>query len=209
MARLLPSLIYGISSKLKPYKLKKFSDKIFIFIENFLLNFYNLHRAYLDIYDDMTDNEIKLANISKDDKILHIGCGSLPASCILIAKKIGASITGIDNNLKSVKYAQLCIKKYNLIDKIEIKFSDARNFPFEKFDVIFVSQGISPQKKILKNIANKMKNNSRIIFRSISNKKNELNKNDLFIIDIFKMDKIVHHKENGPLISILLCKKQN
>jgi len=207
MFRCISSLIYEISNNLKTYKLKKFSDKVFIFIEKILLNFPIFHKFYLDIYDNMTDNEINLANISKDNIVLHIGCGSLPATCILLSKKIGAHIIGLDHDLKSVKQAKLCISKYNLDDKIQIEFSDAKDFAVEKFDVILLSQGIKPQNEILNHIANSIKNNTKVVFRSTYDKKNKLSENDMFLKDIFIVEKIVHHKENGPLISILLSKK--
>ena len=59
----------------------------------------------------MTNKEINLANVTKDDRILHIGCGSIPATSVLLAKKTGSEVTGIDNDFSSVKQAQSYVIK--------------------------------------------------------------------------------------------------
>ena len=155
----------------------------------------------------MTENEIKLANISKNDRILHVGCGPLPATSIILAKETGAKITGIDYNPNSVKQAKFFISKYHLSDQIQIIHADAIQFPVDNFDLILLSQGIKPRKKILEQISKSIKPNMRVIYRTTSSVDGEISQNDLFLKEIFKIVKIAYNKKNGLLISILLNKK--
>lgn len=200
-------ILQKLGIKFDVHKLKKFNDLGFVIIEKIIIKLEKFHPLYLDFYEEITENEIKLANISENDKILHVGCGSFPATSIILAKKTGAKITCIDINNKSVKQAQIFVSKYNLSDQIEIKNADANQFPVENFDLILLSQGIKPHKKILKNISQTIKPNTRVIFRTTCNIDGNLCQNDMFLNELFEIVQIEYNKKNGLLISILLNKK--
>jgi ubiquinone/menaquinone biosynthesis C-methylase UbiE len=196
-----------IGLKFDIHKLKKINDFCFVIIEKIIIKLQKLHPLYLDFYNEMIENEIRLANITKDDKILHIGCGSFPATSIILAKKTNANITNIDNKYKSVKQAQLIVSKYNLSNQIKIIHADANHFPMNEFDLVLLSQGIKPHKEILTYVSQSIKPETRVIFRSSSEINGEFSQNDIFLKDIFNFVKIVNNKKNGLLISILLNKK--
>ena len=206
-SKLVRFLLEKIGIKLDAHKLKKFIDLGFIIVEKILVKFWKLYPLYFDFYDKMTKNEIKLANISKDDVILHIGSGPIPATSILLAKKVGAQVISIDNNIRSVKQAISCVSEAGVADKVQIKYADANSFPADKFDVIIISQGTRPYKELLQHISQSMKDDARVIFRTSSTPTGELSQNDIFLNDIFKIDKIVTQKKNALLISVLLLKK--
>jgi len=197
-----------IGIKLDPHKFKKFNDLGFIITEKILIKLQKLSHLYFHFYEEMTQNEISLANISKDDVILHIGSGPIPTTSILLAKKVGAQVTSIDNNLHSVKQAIYCVKEAGVADKVQIKYADANSFPADKFDVIIISHGTRAYKELLQHISQSMKDDARVIFRTSSSPTGEIAKEDLFIKDMFKMDKIVKQKKNALLISILLKKEK-
>ena len=52
--------------------------------------------------------------LTKNDKILHIGCGAYPLTAITIAEQIGAKIVGIDKKFKNVRRAEIIVNKKNL-----------------------------------------------------------------------------------------------
>jgi cyclopropane fatty-acyl-phospholipid synthase-like methyltransferase len=153
------------------------------------------------------ENEIILAKISNKDKILHIGCGSIPATSIYIVKKINADVTAIDKNLQSVKKAQILISKLKLFSKIHTIHANALNFPLENFNLIIASLGIKKYDKILRYISQNMRSDARLIFRTSSSIDGNLVEKDLFLKDIFTIDKIIPQKKNGLMISVLLFKK--
>ena len=135
------------------------------------------------------------------------GCGPVPATSILLAKKSEAQVTSIDNNSYSVKQATSFVFKYDTFNKVRIQHAEAKNFPVGMFDVIIVSQGINLYKELLKRVSQSMKEDARVIFRTSSSPDGKIAQKDLFIKNLFKIDKIVAQKKNGLLISILLFKK--
>jgi hypothetical protein len=206
MPQMISFLLIRIGIKFDAYKLKKLIDLVFIFIEKIITNLNKLIPYYLDFYEEIVNREIDMADISKSDNVLHIGCGSIPATSILIEKKIGAKITGIDNNIPSIKQAIKLLKRINLSDKINILYGDALNFPVKKYDLIIVSQGIKQYDRALKYISKSIEKDARVIFRTSSDINGKLTLNDKFIEKIFSIKDIVAHRKNGLLISILIQK---
>ncbi len=205
-SKLVQFFLEKIAAKLDYHRLKKFVDFGFILIEKTIVNFDKLHFIYYDIYNDMIANEITLADISKDDKVLHIGCGPIPATSILLTKKSGTQVIGIDKDPRSVNQAHKCVLKSGVSKKVQIKHADAKIFPVDKFDIIILSQGIKEYKEVLEHIARSIKYNTRVIFRTSSLPGGEISQNDLFIKDLFNINKVVAQKKNALLISIMLSK---
>jgi len=207
MERIITFLIVRIGIKFDAYKLKKLIDFGFIITEKIISNLKNLIPFYLDFYEEIVNSEVDLADISKNDHVLHIGCGSIPATSILLEKKIGPQITGVDNNLPSINQALKLLTMIKLSDKIKILYGDALNFPIEEYDLIIVSQGIKRYDRVLENISKSMKKNAKVIFRTSSDINGKLTVNDRFIEKIFSIKGIIPHRKNGLLITILLQKK--
>jgi hypothetical protein len=97
---------------------------------------------------------------------------------------------------------------YNdLSDKIKVIHSDAKFFSANEFDIIIVSQGVKPIKKILRFIEKSMKDDVIVIYRTSFSPTGNISKKDLFIKDIFNIKKMVAQKKNALMVSILLVKK--
>ena len=56
--------------------------------------------------------------ISKENRILHIGCGPYPLTEISLAQQFGAKVVGIDKNPKTIKMAKDIIKNKSLVNVI-------------------------------------------------------------------------------------------
>lgn len=171
----------NITIKINLYKLKSFIDFQFKLIEKIIVKLDKFIPFYLNFYEKIIENEIKMLNITKDKKILHIGCGSIPATSILITKKTGSNVVTIDNDIESVKFAKLCIKKLNLLNKIKIKYSDVIDFSIKDFDIIILSQGVTPYDKILKHISKSITKNTKVVLRL--DYKTNINLNNYFNIN--------------------------
>lgn len=196
-----------ISIKIDSHKLKKINDFLFIFIENIVIKLDKIVPIYLDFYKPMVENEIIFAHIINKDNILHIGCGPVPSTSIYIAKRTDADVTAIDKNLPSTKKAQTLILKLKLFSKIHIVHANALNFPLEKFNLIIVSLGIKSYDDILKYISQNMRKDARLIVRTNSLIDGNLAEKDMFLKEIFTIDKIIPQKKNGLMLSVLLSKK--
>jgi len=112
--------------------------------------------------------EIKMTKVSSKDKVLHIGCGILPTASVFIAEETNAKVVGIDNNNKTLKFAQQFVDKSGLSDLIKIEYGDGVDYPVESFNAIIVSGCSLPKIKILEHIFEGAKPQSKIIIREPS-----------------------------------------
>jgi hypothetical protein len=197
----------NFSNSMDMHSLKKLSDSSFIIGEKILVNFPFFIEYYTQFYKEMVDNEIQMTNITSKDKILHIGCGPIPATSILISEKTGARVVAIDKALKSVEKASYLVKNYFKSDNLEVICADGLVFPAKDFDVIIVSDGINKLDEILINISKMIDRKTRIIFRKNIYSPDDLNENNFSLANFFEVEKVYNHKSYGYLSSVLLLKK--
>jgi hypothetical protein len=200
-------LLKNISRKIKAGSLKKVSDYIFIVVEKIIVKFPSFLPAYILYYDDIVEQEISLAGITPKDTILHIGCGSLPSTSLLITKKKAAYVIGIDKNLSSVRDAHYCVQVMHLGHLLQILHSNALDYPMGSFSVIIVSQGIEPRYEVLSRIAQTIQPDARVLFRTFSSNTGGITSQDEILTTLFSIRKTVVHPQHGLLMSILLEKK--
>jgi hypothetical protein len=200
-------LLKNISRNLKAFSLKKVSDYIFIIVEKIVVKFPALLSAYIVYYEDIVENELQLAKITKHDTVLHIGCGSLPSTSLLIAQKTKAHTIGIDKNPSSVQDAQYCVKELHQENLIQIHHANALRYPLGSSTVIIVSQGIEPRYEVLAHIANTMQLDTRVLYRTFSSETGGITSQDTILSSLFLVKNTMLHPEHGLLMSVLLKKK--
>jgi hypothetical protein len=196
-----------IGTKFRTDAFKLFWDIFFIVFEKTGYKFDIISKNYLRLYDDLVEKEIRMAQISSKDHILVIGCGSLPATSVLIALKTQATIICIDIDLKAVNDAILFLKNLNLHNQITVKQADGTQFPVDDFDYIFVLYGIRNPKKILNYLVENTSNKTGIIFRTICDKNGELSNTSLGVTKLFNIKGHVTSEYLGSVDSLLLSKK--
>jgi precorrin-6B methylase 2 len=138
--------------------------------------------------------------------ILHVGCGSIPASSILLAQKTKGVILGIDKDDYAVKQAKKFISHTNPSKHLEIKKGGPLDFDLCLFDVILISQGIVPKKQVLKALSTKITDEQIIILRSFS-ASSTIDEQDLFLSEYYTIQHVYQHTIHGSTISIFLKKK--
>lgn len=186
---------------------KNLMDILFVIFEKLCRNFDVISEFYLDIYKEIVEKEIKLAKISSKDDVLVIGCGSLPATSVLISMKTNSYVIAIDNDLKATEDAIFYVKEHNLEGRIKIECADGLLCPVRKFDVILVMYGVKRQKEIFENLAKNMKDNARIIFRTAIDSKGRLTGEKIELSDYFMVKGCVRSTSLGLVDSFLLFKK--
>lgn len=189
------------------HKLKFFFDIIFITSEKIFSKLHKLLPMYIQFYQEFIQNEIELAQITGKHKILDIGSGSIPASCILLAKGTSAKVTGIDKDLESVKRAKKIISRLNLEGQVEIIHANAMDFLMNDFDIIIIANGIYPYEDLLEHVAKNMRDDAIVVFRTYSHHNEELAPKDYFLKKFFIVGQKTFHKRSGSLVSLLLYKK--
>ncbi|PIS13552.1 MAG: hypothetical protein COT67_01170 [Candidatus Tagabacteria bacterium CG09_land_8_20_14_0_10_41_14] len=126
-----------------------------------------LEKIYIKLCSKMIKNEILGTEITPADKILHIGCGSIPYTALLITNATKTPVTAIDNDPDAIRNAKILIKKtgknYPLVT---LQCADGNDIAVSDFDVIFVSNSVKPKKIILERIISSMKEGARLVYRN-------------------------------------------
>jgi len=202
------SIIFeGMGSGLQTGMLKNYMDRLFIIFEKIVHNFDIIAYNYLQLYEEIVEKELDMSCVSEKDRVLVIGCGSLPSTSAQIALKTDADVVAIDNDKKAVKDAKKFLSRLNLENRLIIENVDGRFYPVEKFDVIFVLYGVKQKKEVLTYLSGKIKKNARIVFRTTPNQFVKIQSEQIDLSNLFVVKDRIHTMSLGPLDSFLLCKK--
>ncbi len=116
-------------------------------------------------YAKLITNEIEIADLEKDDKIVHIGSGPFPITAISLARE-GYQITGVDVDEIALKKAEDLTEKLNLCNKINFKLATAEEIDFTKFDVVWMSLHVIPKAETINEIIKKLSPGQKLIYRN-------------------------------------------
>jgi len=157
-------------NKLLNYMMKKISNYYWYIIDNLAFKLDKFAEIY---YKKSIGSQYRMEyqtfNISKNDKVLHIGSGAFP-------------LTEID-----------VVREKNLQDKIKINLGNGKNYPIKEFDVIIISSCASPMVKIIEHVFKNAKSNSKIIVRAIETSLKPLIESIDLQKNIIFVKKIEHH----------------
>jgi ubiquinone/menaquinone biosynthesis C-methylase UbiE len=86
---------------------------------------------------DATNWLVEKAGIGPDTKILEVAC-NMGTTMIMLAKKYGCSVTGLDLDEKALAKARENIEKNGLADRLQVVQASAFELPFEdaSFDIV-------------------------------------------------------------------------
>jgi protein-L-isoaspartate O-methyltransferase len=141
------------------------SNVFWIIVDIFSYDNTKIAKRYEQSVGQEYKREYATLNLSKEKKILHIGCGSYPLTELSLAELFDVHITGIDKNKKAVLRAKKIIKQKNLENSIRIEMGNGTKYPMNDFDLIIVSSCALPKKEILDHIFSQAKKNCKIIIR--------------------------------------------
>ena len=101
--------------------MKKFLDHLYYMYEFLSSHIPFLAKLYIIFHESSVKKEIEMAHISSSDKILHIGCGAIPYTSIVISKETNAKVTGIDHKQSVVDAAANFIHSHRLSNEVTIQ----------------------------------------------------------------------------------------
>ncbi len=115
-----------------------------------------------------TEELVKSCNISKDKRVLEVGCG-VGLTLYYVSRKYGCRIVGLDVLEDMIKEALRKVRKYGIDEKVDLVMADAQNLPFreESFDTIFgesVNVFIKDKLKAMKEYASVVKQGGYVGF---------------------------------------------
>ena len=112
--------------------------------------------------------ECEICGVSKNLKVLHIGCGAYPLTQIVLAQSCSGILVGIDKNALAVQRAQEVISRHHLQNKITILQGNGTDYPVNDFDLILISSCSLPKVQILEHLFKNAKHQSTIVVREVS-----------------------------------------
>ena len=84
--------------------------------------------------------EIRLLDARETDRILHIGCGTIPYTSLLISDIINGYIVCIDNKKNIVHSAAKHLKKFFPTTSIELKCVDGKDVDVSSFNNVGIGK---------------------------------------------------------------------
>jgi protein-L-isoaspartate O-methyltransferase len=165
-----------------------------------------LNRLLANYRGKVISEEIKIAKVSSESKVLFIGCGLFPTTPIIISKETNAHVTAIEHSSKIVHIAKSYINKNGLSNKIKIEIGNGINYPVEQFDVIFIAINVWPIASVLKHLSSNMKTDSKLICRDIKNDIQKILKHE-GLSDILPIKTSFTHPSGSKHKSLLIVKK--
>ena len=118
-------------------------------------------------YRNVIQNEIYLANITKNDHVLCIGGGICPFSAILFHEITGARVTVIDNCKKCIEEARQVIDRMGLAEYVNAVWQDGGSigFSLSDFSVIHFALQVCPMEHVFPQIRKQVTPGTKLLVR--------------------------------------------
>jgi len=125
--------------------------------------FGNKYERYF--YRNLVENELALADLSDDSKILVVGSGPLPMTGIYLAKK-GFDVFCIDKDEEAIKSARKKVRQLDADLNIKFKKINGKFTDYSDFDAVWVPLHVTPRKYVVLKILKDLDDRAKIIFRN-------------------------------------------
>lgn len=126
------------------------------------LSSYLLYKRFVKLIK----NEIALADIKKDDKVLFIGSGPFPITAILINKFSGCSVICVEKDKNRSIISKEVIQSLGLSKNIRVLNGKGENIGCNSFSVAIIALLVKPKSEILDNLSRQAIADARIICRT-------------------------------------------
>ena len=116
-------------------------------------------------YRNLVENELALADLSDDSKILVVGSGPLPMTSIYLAKN-GFDVFCIDKDGEAIKSARKKVRQLEADLNIKFKKIDGKFKDYSDFDAVWVPLHVTPRKEVILKILKDLEDRAKVIFRN-------------------------------------------
>lgn len=124
-----------------------------------------LVHLYARPYRRVLEREIELAGITSQDRVLNIGCGSIPFTAIYIAQMTGAHVTAVDCDPQAVRAAKGCLGRLGLSHKVDLVCSPGEELDAGDCTVAVIALQAEPKDEILERLRSTATGGIRMVVR--------------------------------------------
>lgn len=117
-------------------------------------------------FSTLVANEIDLAAITADDKVLFIGSGPIPISAILIHELSGAFVDCVERYKPSADLSLEVIHTLGYSDSIHVVNKEGVDIDYSQYSVILIALLAKPKDELLKSIWSQVSIGARVICRT-------------------------------------------
>lgn len=178
---------------------RKFLCFLYYILEVFSVKSKWVHQWYMKWLGDIFVEEFHLANVTEQDQVLHIGCGSLPTMSLLAADEAHATVVAIDRDRNAVQRAQHYIASRHLSNLITVEQGEGTTYPVHSFDVIFIATNVTPVEEIFRHLKENAKPEATIVCRDLGQGVIHLLQNREFS-ESFSIQRILSHQKSSSLL---------
>ncbi|MCD8501113.1 MAG: hypothetical protein LRY71_04800 [Bacillaceae bacterium] len=134
-------------------------------VEKFCAVIWPLAFLFRMYYYPIVKREVMLANITKSDKVICIGGGSLPWTAVEIARQSGATVKVLDCDFKAVMLAKKFVKAIKMEEVVEVVYGNGLTFEPKDCTVIHLASQVQPQEQVLEHMLSYKKSSPRVLIR--------------------------------------------
>lgn len=134
-------------------------------LEKILSHFPIMARLSMNYYNNIVKEEINLAQIKREDRVLFIGGGAIPSTAYRVHQYTGAAVDVIDKDRCAVKSAKKLTLLLGLQSGVKVFEGDGKVIDTRKYSVILVALQACPHKEILENALEKAMPHTRVVTR--------------------------------------------
>ncbi len=112
----------------------------------------NVTANYLNRYFNLAANEVRLAGINKDDKVLFLGSGPFPITAIEYARQTGCQVDCVEHYDEKAETSRKVIRQLGYEDQIRVHTAEGQSFDPSWHSVILVGVLAQPKQDIFNNL---------------------------------------------------------
>lgn len=196
-----------ISPKFDTGSFKNIMDYTYAFVEKIIVNFPLFITLYIDMYKELVEKEIQSLQITSEDSIVVVGCGSIPATTFLIAQHSKAKkIVSIDYDKSAIQNAQYLSSLLHLDTVLEFEYADGLSYNIKDFSVVFILYGIKKQKEIIEHLHHHISCSSRVLFRTTNDSITQFLGGKQFLKQYFEIIQTIQSETLFDTVSFVLQK---
>lgn len=128
-----------------------------------LESFHFFHR-----YEKLVSDEVKLAHLSEDDKLVFVGGGPLPLTLILLNRMFGIKGTSIEVIPEIAAISRKVLDKLGLSSKINVICGDETELSKLSYDAVMVAAFAEPKNRVFQNVRRIVSTETKILYRTYS-----------------------------------------